>query len=474
MLFKLGLTLLFFLPIIESVNRTTGLNLLLIGSFLISSPFIWRKKIYVDLIDYLWIIMLILFAVSTITSWSLSRSYLDLLRYFAYFLIFLTIRNYSQPENFFTRFYIPMIIINSLILSFLSLLYFIPQLFIPKPPNGMNLFYPTFGHNHLADILIFTIPLVLFFSPTRNNFFGKIWKLLSAFFILILFLTTSRGALFSLTFAVLIFFIFRNRINVRVNKTIIFFCTGAILILVFSFFLSNFFNSIDNLNRKPRGYYKPAIKDDRINYLVQSLKGFQTSPILGTGLDTFRYVSQMYREKGVTWTWYVHNHYAEIFLETGIFGGLIFLSLIFLMLIRSSKNIDIMGKRTFIGLYIALLSSSIKSMIDSDWQFLSVFLFFFMGVAFLLSKKREDNPFRYHLVWKFFLLVIIVMFSLGIFLPLDSASVLRKSDYYITKFRLNEAKIVLERTYRLDKANIEVMEKLRKISVLINDRNHME
>lgn len=40
-IFLLGLGILFFLPLIESFNRSAGFSLLLLGSFLISIPYIW-------------------------------------------------------------------------------------------------------------------------------------------------------------------------------------------------------------------------------------------------------------------------------------------------------------------------------------------------------------------------------------------------------------------------------------------------
>src|SRR3989338_7328835 len=111
MLLYLGLISLFFLPLIESFNRPLGYNLLLVGSLLISANLFWKKRISLDFIDTLFLALLAIFSLSTIFSWSLARSFSELLRYFAYFLIFLTVKNLTDRKELFTKFYISSIII---------------------------------------------------------------------------------------------------------------------------------------------------------------------------------------------------------------------------------------------------------------------------------------------------------------------------------------------------------------------------
>src|SRR3972149_5402130 len=61
MLFKLGIALLFFLPVIESINRQWGFGLLLMGSLFVSFKYLSERKIILDKINALWVIMLIAF-----------------------------------------------------------------------------------------------------------------------------------------------------------------------------------------------------------------------------------------------------------------------------------------------------------------------------------------------------------------------------------------------------------------------------
>jgi O-antigen ligase len=73
-----------------------------------------------------------------------------------------------------------------------------------KPPTGMNVLYASYGHSHLADVLLLSLPLALaFFLKAKNRRHEILLSLLILLYIVALVLTFSRGAFLVLPFVVL-------------------------------------------------------------------------------------------------------------------------------------------------------------------------------------------------------------------------------------------------------------------------------
>lgn len=467
----IGFLLLFFLPIVESFNRSLGFTLLLSGSLFLFLPIVFARKIRFDRIDTLFLMLLFVFAVSTVFSWSLSRSFIELLRYTAYFLIFLSIRNRIGTDGsaFLIRWYIPMILINTTVLSFLSLFSSLPQVTVTPSEIGMNLFYPVFGHNRIANILIFAIPIssILFFSKSEKR--GKlIFFLLTLFFVGILFLSFGRGAIVSLTFAFLFsLFLFRLG-NEKWNRFLSILTLCTILFLLSSFIYSNFSGVTNQSTNVIKGFYKPVADEKRFTYLWQGKDGFFSSPLVGTGLDTFRYVSKKYQSQPLNWSWYLHNHYLELFVETGIMGGALFAFFVLFSFYKGYQYVlaKLEEKKYLLGVFIGILASSIHSTIDFDWHFLSIFLFFFAGLSFLLPYTTNEKPIRSGILSFFF---IIVLFSVPTFFPLDSDQVLSQAEISFQRKDYNSTFSLLHRAYRLDNAYNEIPKKFASFYNRLNN-----
>ena len=154
-----GLLLLFFIPVIESFNRQAGLFLLCLGAVLISFNLFWRKKLYLDIISFFFLLFILRGLVSTVFSWSIAKSFIEASRYIAYFLIFTAFREEARIKNIAIRYLTLFSVINSLLLSFLYLFYVFRGRQLLPGNQGMNLFYPVFGHNRIADMLILAVPL---------------------------------------------------------------------------------------------------------------------------------------------------------------------------------------------------------------------------------------------------------------------------------------------------------------------------
>lgn len=404
MLFKLGLALLFFLPVIESFNRILSYDLLLTASILISFKFLHDKKIILDKINALWVLMLIAFTISLVYSISIYHSFYEYLRYLAYFLVFISIRSYGNTKRMIHYYYLPMIIVNTVILSFLSILYMIPSFKLLPPVNGMNLFYPSFGHNHLADILIFAIPLSIAVAVgTKNNLISKIfWNML--IFILLIFFMASFGRAAMISFAISVLFYATIKSADRLWHIWGLFIGIAIMgYLAFSFYVSNFNPSAIANFPFMKKIYKPAAKENRFLNYYQAIVSLSRSPLAGMGLKTFRIMTK--RIPPASSSWYVHNHYLQILAETGFLGGILFTSLIFMALVQSCRNIKAADDKLIFSsrsaVFIALFATSLQSFLDFNWQYNTIFLLFWVGLAVLMPLKPESLK-KKSLAWNIF------------------------------------------------------------------------
>lgn len=473
-LFTLGLFSLFFLPVIESFSRQWGLALLLFGSLLIAIPTLWYKRVRFDVIDVLWLVFLIVCTLSFITSWSYAKSYTELLRYISYFLIFLSVRNYPKTERLLKVFFVPFVLINSIILSVLSVVYSLPFIEPPLTLNGMNLFYSFMGHNRIASLLIFSIPAtVVLFNNAKNNKFKIIWLTLLTFFILVIVLSLARGSMISLAFAFFLYLSLRGYDHhVNGEKSIIsitlILSAIALIMLSFIFIYSNFLVQQKNMEVSQPVFFRSAKNEHRLDYFNQAVDGFIQHPILGTGLDTFSYVSLQYR-KGTSddFSLYTHNHYLQLLVEIGGIGGLIFMCLILSILKNVRRTIQHGNAPSFYSaVSISLFASAFNSLIDFDWQFLSVFLLFWIGCALLLASNSRVhlNKQKCTSVFQVLTIVVCIMFFVKFLLPLDTDQILNNlSDMSIQDTAMNSTLPLLQKLGRLDQSNPDIAQKLAEI-----------
>ena len=449
-MFKLGLAFLLFLPVIESFNRQPALILLFSASILISYPIFIKRKVHLDLINLTFLFFIVWGMFTTIFSISIIRSFTEIARYLAYFLIFITIRDRADYSNFYSKFFILFILLNSLLLSFLFIGF---SVFSLKPPQtaGMNLFYPVFGHNRIANLLIFTIPLLMGLKLQFGN--KKVKFLLNSgiiYFLLILIASFGRGSWWALSGAMIINIFLFPQISRKFKKLLVFFVITVFILTSAIFVYSHSIVSKREGAFVYTGLYKPLVNENRIDYFWQAIKGFTVSPIIGTGFDTFRYISKKYQSNPFSWSWYTHNHFLQLFSETGFTGGILFI-LLFLIIIRKFyQAIKNSTHKTYEQLiFMSLLPSILHTFIDYDWQFISILLLIFIGLALLVPQQGE----RIKIPGRFFWIIALVFFATAIALSyFDSDRAIAKSDLKL-----------LERAERLDRGYNEIYKKKAEI-----------
>jgi len=128
--------------------------------------------------------------------------------------------------------------------------------------------------------------------------------------------------------------------------------------------------------------------DYRIGYFYHAWKGLTERFWLGTGLNTFRYLSAKNERTPETYSDYAHDHFLQIFAETRVLGGLLFLSLIIFSIYKSVK---ISSYQEDYGFFLALLGSAVNNIVDYDWQLISLFLYFWVILALIQPKFHIRN-----------------------------------------------------------------------------------
>ena len=441
MIFYFFFLILSFLPLIEGELLGIG-RFLLLSSCLPLAIYLFRRNVKVGSLPrqtrllYMFFVIFLFFALlSTIFSPVFSRSFNTLILYFVYLIYFLTARILAkEKKTLFRDLLIVTVIFPSLVLCLLSFYLVFNQ--EPPPFSSMNLIFANFGHNHLVDYLIFAFPLSLFLLFKEKDIWKKIlFLLLNLIFLAGFILSFSRGGILMAILIIFLLQIFTRRKKpagtrhaaiVQLPTIFMLLLLGFILLFSISGYYYLGEETIKNLNNLLlKKAFRQLHLSSRIEYWRQAVLAFKDKPLLGWGLDNFRYLSKKYQKAPSAWSWYTHNHFVQMFVETGIFGGLSFLFLIFFLLKKIqpfiNKRLNLNDLKCF--LTIGLFISVIHSLLDYDWQFPPVFLIFWVIAGYLTKCKMQSAKCKVavqssklnNLRKTFLLLLGIMLFIIAIF-----------------------------------------------------------
>lgn len=188
---------------------------------------------------------------------------------------------------------------------------FFPALVRFLPP--MNLLYATYGHNHLADVLLFIFPIAI----TQPWF---IW----VFFTVGMIFTFARGA-WLLLIGYLLFLTRRSK-SALVRR--IGLLVAGVTVLAFL---------LISLGLTP--IQKPSLlADGRWEYWRQSVEAIKERPFFGSGPGTFYLESKRLQSAPSSWSWFAHSAPLQITVETGVVGLVIFLVLLWNVIRQSHQG----------------------------------------------------------------------------------------------------------------------------------------
>jgi O-antigen ligase len=121
-----------------------------------------------------------------------------------------------------------------------------------------------------------------------------------------------------------------------------------------------------------------AIVDDRVALDLAALREFETSPLIGTGFDNFRYVSQFYGDDASFHD--PHDLLLQFLTQSGLVGGVAFVFLVvrwFLLLFRTQAAAELPETRAmacaFIASFIGILTVGIATPLVPQRQYWFVY-----------------------------------------------------------------------------------------------------
>lgn len=408
------------LPLIE--GELLGISrFILLASCLPLSIYLYKQKSPRPL-HVIFIAFLFFATLSTIFSPVPYRSVNTLILYFAYFIYFLVgqslVENSKKSPAFppvgglkpgfydVSKLLAFSVLLPGITLSLLSFYFLISKQ--PPPFSSMNILWANFGHNHLVDYLIFSLPIGLAFFFIQEKLLGKLIFLgINLILTLGFIFSFSRLGIFIAIFEFILFVILWHKSHLSHDRrsTAVVHLSILILISLLVFVGLVMIGGYYRLGSEKVSFLnnfilKKAIRgipwSIRWDYLNQAWQGIKERPLLGWGLDNFRYVSAKFQSPAGSWSWYTHNHYIEMFVELGIIGGLLFLLLIITLLITALKKLYYSNRGRYLNsinignlLLIGLITSAFYSFFDYGWQFPSVFLVFWVIAGYLSSANNQ-------------------------------------------------------------------------------------
>lgn len=324
-------------------------------------------------------------AAATFFSIDQHSSLVQLGLYISYFVIFTSIGLIFPTVTSRERFALFFLLITCL-LSLIALYNTLVLHYVNREAEGVSFLWNYFGHNHLSALLIFAIPIWAYFLKTNWNTRHQppatrlFLSLVTCYVLLALTLTFSVGSAISLGIALILTTLLLPRS--RLTKKL------AVVILLVILTVSSLI-AIWTIP-KTLGLFKnsPSSLKARIVYWQNAFDNLRQKPILGSGPDTFRIINSQSPRQVKPGSYYTHNFFLQQATDMGIFGLLTSLGLIFSILISFIKRLITQESLLHVTFLVALLASTLNSLVDFDWQLPSVFLIFWLIAGILKNKPK--------------------------------------------------------------------------------------
>jgi len=410
---RLGIVIYAISAVTSITGMAFGLVLGLIGSiiYIISKSKLITKERNITVISLLIVIFAIITFISTIlsvnplSSFYRYRSFLGELAMF--FIILYASEN--DPENNFRKKVIEIIIIFAIIESIYGIVQYltgIDPLRIEKstPFSPIQRIRGTLGHwNALGGMLGMVYPLCLaviyyYFRIKNKTFYFYIFGI--SVISICLILTFTRGAWLGVICGLIIMGISKNK------KLLIF----PLIFILLIFLVPQSRNRIINSIKKP--------DIERMFVWESTIDMIKKKPIFGWGQDTFQnefythyttnlkarkildeFGKRVFDVRGIHF--HTHNVYIGLIQETGIFGLIVFLTILFTIFKRIililKNNFNFWEKTLTWGILGVIVDFSVHGLLDYPLRAETAYMFWFLaGLLFSFDKKNVINKGNSH------------------------------------------------------------------------------
>ncbi|PIR58811.1 MAG: hypothetical protein COU69_03360 [Candidatus Pacebacteria bacterium CG10_big_fil_rev_8_21_14_0_10_56_10] len=274
---------------------------------------------------------------------------------------------------------------------------------------GLNVLYASFGHNHLAAVLLLLIPIA--WRQAINNA-GRGKSSWAAVVVLYLGLLSSFGRVATVVGLLQLGWLTwlgRRRLGTLpwwVRRVLL---PGVAVSFVLVMAAMAGFSTVSLINSEfscPSGRFerqlcKPITSEARSLYWGQALAAFRDFPVTGYGPGTFGLINTRYRQNIYTNTSFAHNAFFQAFAESGLLGGTAFLILMIGLWWWASptKQALTSGRSASMGLTKALTigvtAIYVNALFDFDLSILGTFALSMVLLALLWRQrlvKRQTRP----------------------------------------------------------------------------------
>jgi O-antigen ligase len=225
---------------------------------------------------------------------------------------------------------------------------------------GRTLVFYSDNPNRLGYPTAYLLPFALHYALEQAR--KRQWLLLVLVTLPVLYLllwalaaSGSRSATVGTVMALLVFFTFRKGLHIDWRVPLRFtLALAAIGIISYAFYNSPYLPHTLRTRVDGTLAAESSLVDDRRRLAEAGLMAFEESPLIGVGFDNMRYVTKDYVPAATEQV--PHNIWIQYLSQTGIFGTLAFLGLMFLwflLMLRSQQRLQSQSLRELMWALIA-------------------------------------------------------------------------------------------------------------------------
>lgn len=314
---------------------------------------------------------------------------------------------------------------------------------------GMNILYASYGHNHLAALLVLLAPLSWWWTTKYGKPHKRNWVLLIPIFFVVMLLTSFARVATVIGVIQLIFICYalRRQMIWRTVRPIL-----SVLLVLFGFVLVTYaFFSVAHLINPAftcplpgweKRLCKPIEQESRPAYWYQAIQVIKDNIWIGAGPGTFGIANKKYQYRKANQSAYAHNAFLEQAAETGMIGGTIFL-LLMSALIFYAWHKNVVGGKNFnwyTAIFIGLVSIYTNALFDFDWSFLGVFILtvFLLSLLCSVDAKRKLTAAK-SVISQFQVWLTVIVMHVNVVLLLALALLYVYTNYLIQQGNLLKA-----------------------------------
>ncbi len=401
------------------------------GLFLvIYSPFLKIKRF--SKISFLSFLFLLLSLIASVFSHHLPltiEKYLFYLFAFSIFIFFLKLdKKLLKVETFIEYLLLLTLVLNILVIFFSINANF--RIFF----QGMNLLVRSYGHNHYVAFLLLILPVLwwsLFRKKTNYLFSKKIATYLTIFllissYVIVLISLSRLGVLLVLAQFLCILLLNKQQFYNLRQKTFIYSLIKSLVFvflfasLIFIFLSLPFLDNNDCFLKTYNKDFCISLKENsRFFYWRQGYLTIKNYPLVGYGLNTFKFAARRFPLPFEQQSAYAHNIFLHNLAELGLIAGGLFVFLIIYLYHQSYLKIKKSRQSLNNFLFLGASSSLFNAMFDFDWHFFVIFLLTLIFLAFILKDEQRDLPIienksnRSWLIYSVFLFLLSLIFLVG-------------------------------------------------------------